>query len=264
MKKKKIILIGSEGKLGKVITKKLVQENVVICADKQFLKKKHYNKNNNKNIYKYYIDVTSEKSVKTFHDNVIKKFKKIDGIVYSVTAKPKDFYFPLENFTFQSWKTLIDIELGGAFLLAKNFGKSLATQKSGSFVFVSSIYGIVGNDHSIYKDSNLANVYSNKKQNKKIFSNAAYNTAKGGLISLTKFLATYWVGKNVRFNCISPGGIEDKRENKNFVKKYSLKVPLRRKAKVEEITDSIIFLLSEKSKYINGHNLIVDGGFTAW
>ena len=92
------------------------------------MKKKHYNKNNNKNIYKYYIDVTSEKSVKTFHDNVIKKFKKIDGIVYSVTAKPKDFYFPLENFTFQSWKTLIDIELGGAFLLAKNFGKSLATK----------------------------------------------------------------------------------------------------------------------------------------
>ena len=77
-------------------------------------------------------------------------------------------------------------------------------------------------------------------------------------------MATYWVGKKVRFNCISPGGIEDKRENKNFVKKYSLKVPLRRKAKVEEITDSIIFLLSEKSKYINGHNLIVDGGFTAW
>ena len=74
------------------------------------------------------------------------------------------FLNPLENFTFQSWKTFINIELGGAFLLAKNFGKSLATQKSGSFVFVSSIYGIVGNDHSIYQGSNLANVYSNKKE----------------------------------------------------------------------------------------------------
>tara|TARA_Y100000389_G_scaffold192960_1_gene221204 strand:- start:106 stop:897 length:792 start_codon:yes stop_codon:yes gene_type:complete len=263
MKKKKIILIGSEGKLGKTIIKKLSKENVVICADKKFSREKRFIRKK-VNIFEHYIDVINEKSVKNFHDNVIKKFKNIDGIVFSVTAKSKDFYFPLENFSFQSWKSLIDIELGGAFLLAKNFGQTFAKQKFGSFVFVSSIYGIVGNDHSIYKGSNLANVYSNKNQNKKIFSNSAYNTAKGGLISFTKFLATYWVGKNVRFNCISPGGIEDKRENKTFVKQYSTKVPLRRKAKLEEITDSIIFLLSEKSKYINGHNLVVDGGFTAW
>ena len=263
MKQKKIILIGSEGYLGKTIMKKLSRENVVICGDKKYSNKISLDRKR-KNIFKIYLDITNEKSVKIFHDKVLKKFKKIDGLVFSVTSKPKDFYFPIENFSYQSWKTLINIELGGAFLLAKNFGQSFAKQKHGSFVFVSSIYGIVGNDHSIYKDSNLAKIYSNKKQNKKIFSNSAYNTAKGGLISLSKFLATYWVGKNIRFNCISPGGIEHKKENKIFVKKYSNKVPLRRKAKIEEVVDSIIFLLSDKSKYINGHNLVVDGGFTTW
>ena len=185
-------------------------------------------------------------------------------MLFFITVKPKDFYYKLKDFSYESWKNIIDTELGGAFLTSKYFGEFLSKNKEGSFVFLSSIYGVVGNDHSIYKGSNLAKIYSNKNQNKDVFSNSAYNASKGGLISLTKFLSTYWVGSNVRFNCISPGGIENRKENKLFVKNYSTKVPLRRKAKSREVCDAIEFLLSDKSKYINGHNLIVDGGFTAW
>ena len=103
-----------------------------------------------------------------------------------------------------------------------------------------------------------------KNKKKKIFSNSAYSTAKGGLISFTKFLSAYWAGRNIRVNCCSPGGIYNKNENKKFIKNYSSKVPLKRKAEINEIVNTIIFLASDKSSYINGHNLVVDGGFTAW
>lgn len=264
MKKKTIIIIGSEGNLGIELKKMLkASNNIIICSDKSFSNRLSLHKKS-KQIYEHYIDVKNETSVQNFYKLVINKFKKIDGIVFAATTKTQDFYFPFENFSYKSWKNIVDTELGGAFLISKYFGRALAKQKKGSIVFISSIYGVVGNDHAIYKGSNLAKVYSNKKQSNQIFSNSAYNASKGGLISFTKFLATYWVGTNIRFNSVSPGGIKHKKENKIFVKNYSKKVPLKRKANLEEVCDAIIFLLSDKSKYINGHNLVVDGGFTAW
>ena len=264
MKQKNIILIGSEGSLWKDLKKVLISKNnKIVCADNSFSKKTNFVKKS-QNLYEQYLDVKSEESVKNLYNILRKKIKKIDGIIYSITAKTKDFYFPIEKFSYFSWKQVIDTELGGAFLIAKYFGGTLAKQKKGSVVFISSIYGIVGNDHSIYKGSNLAKVYSNKNQSNKIYSSSAYNASKGGLISLTKFLAGYWPGRNIRFNCVSPGGIKNNKENKTFVKKYSKKVPLNRKANLREISEAIIFLLSDKSNYINGHNLVVDGGFTTW
>lgn len=264
MNGKKIIIFGSESKLGIKLKKSLVKKGctVISCDQKLSNKKKLIKKN--KRIYEFGLDVRSEKSVKNFYEIIKSKIKKIDGIVFSVTKKTTDFYYPFKDFSYKNWKNIIDTELGGAFLVSKYFAEFLASKRNGSFVFISSIYGVVGNDHSIYKGSNLAKVYSNKKQTKTIFSNAAYSTSKGGLISFTKFLATYWVGSNLRFNCISPGGIENSKENKTFIKNYSVKVPLRRKAKIQEVCDAIEFLLSDRSKYINGHNLLVDGGFTAW
>tara|TARA_Y100000590_G_C15732705_1_gene1017584 strand:- start:2412 stop:3206 length:795 start_codon:yes stop_codon:yes gene_type:complete len=264
MKGKTIIIFGGEGQLGKrlsLILKK--QGSTVISVDKKYIKSNEV-KRKSKNYYQANIDLKNENSVSNLQKIIQKKFKKIDGIVFSATIKTKDFYYPLKDLSYLSWKSIIDIELGGAFLVSKYFGNSMSLNKKGSIVFVSSIYGIVGNDHKIYKNTNLAKVYSNKSQNKNIFSNSAYAASKGGIISLVKFLATYWEGKNIRVNSVSPGGISNKMEDKRFVRNYSNKVPLQRKAKLEEVCSSIIFLLSNKSSYVNGHNLVVDGGFTAW
>ena len=264
MNGKKIIIFGSESKLGIKLKKSLVKKGctVISCDQKLSNKKKLIKKN--KRIYEFGLDVRSEQSVKNFYEIIRSKIKKIDGIVFSVTKKTTDFYYPFKDFSYKNWKNIIDTELGGAFLVSKYFAEFLASKRNGSFVFISSIYGVVGNDHSIYKGSNLAKVYSNKSQNKNIFSNSAYAASKGGIISLVKFLATYWEGKNIRVNSVSPGGISNKMEDKRFVRNYSNKVPLQRKAKLEEVCSSIIFLLSNKSSYVNGHNLVVDGGFTAW
>ena len=140
MRKKNIVIIGSEGSLGKDLKKILLSNhNTIVCADKSFSKKTNFVKKS-KYLYEHYLDVKNENSIKNFHKTLRKKIKKIDGIIYSVTAKTKDFYYPIEKFSYNSWKQVVDTELGGAFLIAKYFGSTLAKQKKGSVVFISSIY----------------------------------------------------------------------------------------------------------------------------
>jgi len=141
-------------------------------------------------------------------------------------------------------------------------------ENQGNIILLSSMYGVVGNDQRIYEGANLSTLYAgedlggNKK--KRIYSHAAYSAVKGGVIALTRYLAAYWEGRNIRVNCVSPGGVEHVGENQRFVQQYSSRVPLGRKAKVEEIASAVVFLASDASSYINGHNLLVDGGWTAW
>ena len=91
----------------------------------------------------------------------------------------------------------------------------------------------------------------------------SYSVIKSGLIGLTKFTSTYWADKNVRCNCICPGGIEDK-QSKVFLKKIKKLIPLGRMAKKNEYNGLIVFLLSDASSYINGSIISADGGRTAW
>ena len=117
-------------------------------------------------------------------------------------------------------------------------------------VNVGSIYGLVAGDMSLY----------NKNDRK---TSEIYGASKAAVIHLTKYLANYMGKFNVRVNCISPGGVLNKKlQKKNFIKKYSKKPSLGRMANSKEILNTLIFLLNEDSDYITGQNLIVDGGYT--
>lgn len=117
-----------------------------------------------------------------------------------------------------------------------------------SIINVASIYGSTAPDWSLYQGTGMDNPL-------------AYNTSKAGLIQLTKYLARYFSGKNIRVNSVSPGGIENSQDNK-FITKYSERVPLKRMANFEEISKIIVLLSHSDFEYINGQNIIVDGGFT--
>ena len=121
-------------------------------------------------------------------------------------------------------------------------------QKSGSIVNIASIYGIIANDFSIYESVNFN-------------PPVAYPAIKGGLISLNRFIASYYGKFNIRSNCISPGGVYDNQDER-FVRKYEKKVPMLRMANPEDISPLACFLLSNSSKYITGQNIAVDGGYT--
>ena len=138
-------------------------------------------------------------------------------------------------------------------------------RKQGSIINISSIYGLVGNDQRLYEGSNLHELYVKDSPDiKQIYSHGVYNAAKGGLNSFTRYLAAYYGKYNIRVNTLTPGGIYYKNENETFLKKYGDKTPLGRKANPDEMNGALLFLASDASTYVTGHNLIVDGGFSIW
>ena len=268
---KVILVVGGRGLLGKDFCYYLnKQKAIVISADlkesSRAASMSKYKKNQS-NITQLNIDVTNKNSVTRIVEKVNKKFGKIDVLVFSVTAKPNDFYLPFTECSLKGWQSVIRAELDGVFLVTQSVGKIMEKKRNGSIILLSSMYGVVGNDQRIYKGSNLNNLYLNKKNKnnkKQIYSHSVYPTVKGGIISLTKYLAAYWGNKNIRVNCISPGGIAHEGENKKFVSKYSEKVPLGRKCELDEISPAVVYLASDESSYITGQNIIIDGGWTAW
>jgi NAD(P)-dependent dehydrogenase (short-subunit alcohol dehydrogenase family) len=211
-------------------------------------------------------DVTDPASVRKMVEQVAAAAERIDVLVYSVTAKPKDFYVPFTECSLEGWQFVLRTELDGLFLVAQAVGKLMEHAGAGSMIFLSSIYGIVGNDQHIYEGSNLRELYlgDNSSEAKQIYAHPVYATAKGAVISLTRFLAAYWGDHNIRVNCISPGGLAHPGENDEFLKRYSARVPLGRKGGLDEVSGAIVYLASDASSYVTGHNLVVDGGWTAW
>ncbi len=272
---KVVVVVGGNGYLGNKICTSLKEAGSKVISidskDRSLVQSKSSSKNkqNRNNDLSLKVDITNKVKVKNTAKSILKDFKKIDAVVFSVTCKPNDFYENFVDCSIEGWKSVIDVELNGAFNTAQYFGKIMENQKYGNFIFISSIYGLVGNDQNIYKGSNLSDIYLKSDKKKKssksqIFSHAVYPTVKGGIISFSRFLAAYWGSANIRVNCISPGGIEHKSENKKFINNYSKKVPLGRKARLEDVTGGVIYLISDESSYITGHNLVIDGGYTIW
>ncbi len=132
------------------------------------------------------------------------------------------------------------------------FNNYFKKQKTGKIINIASIYGMKSPDFSIYR----------KKDRK---SSEIYGATKASIIQLTKYFASYMSNYKINVNCISPGGLENKQKQKrNFIKRYSAKVPLKRMGKVDELTSLILFLLDNKSNYINGENIVIDGGYNAY
>ena len=220
----------------------------------------------NTQVIQKHVDVNDPASVTKLVDGIIKERKNIDVLVYSVSTKGADFYKPYTECALEGWQQVIKTELDGMFLCTQQVGRHMETAKKGSIILLSSIYGVVGNDQRIYEGSNLADVYGkdDTEKPKKIYAHASYAAVKGAHISMARYLAAYWGRHNIRVNCISPGGVAHQGENNVFVKKYCDRVPLGRKASVDDISSAVVYLASDAASYVSGHNLIVDGGWTAW
>lgn len=212
------------------------------------------------------VNVTDPVSVRTLVEEIIAESGTIDILVYSITAKPHDFYKPFTECSLAGWQTIMQAELDGLFLMTQQVGRVMERARQGSIILLSSIYGIVGNDQRIYEGANLAQVYTaaTNEQPAQSYSHAGYAAAKGAVIAMTRFLAAYWGTSGIRVNCISPGGVAHPGENETFVKNYAHRVPLGRKAGRDEINGALLYLASDASSYVTGHNLVVDGGWSIW
>lgn len=262
LKGKNVILFGGSGILGKQFARVLIDYNAkVISCDLRESEEKI----DSSNIEYVVLDAGNESELLKFRDKIIEKYKHIDVIVNSLTAKHNDFYLPFDEVSTEGWEIGLRGNLTIPFMICKAFINQLVKQNFGSIVNISSVYGLVGNDQSIYEGSNLHEIYvKDSPEITQIYSHGVYNAAKSGLNNFTRYLAAYYGKNNIRVNTISPGGIEFPAENEVFLKKYGAKTPLGRKAKQEEMNGALIYLASDASSYVTGHNLVVDGGFTAW
>ena len=148
------------------------------------------------------------------------------------------------------------VGLTGAMLCSKVFGYEMAKKGKGVILNISSDLGIIAPDQRIYKKDGLP-------ENEQPVKPVTYSVIKHGLIGLTKYLATYWADKGVRCNALCPGGIYNNQPDE-FVKKISNLIPLGRMADEDEYKASVVFMVSEASKYMNGSILSVDGGRSIW
>jgi NAD(P)-dependent dehydrogenase (short-subunit alcohol dehydrogenase family) len=150
------------------------------------------------------------------------------------------------------WQIAIESGLSGSFYCAQAAVKPMLAAGSGSIINIASIYGVVGVDFRIYQPE------------VPVKSSAAYGALKGGIVNLTRYLAVAWASQGVRVNCISPGGFPAGVVNPAFVQKFSNRVPLNRMGSSTDLKGAIVYLASDASAYVTGHNLLVDGGWTAW
>lgn len=252
LKGKLAIVTGGAGLIGKELSKGLAEAGAitVVAEIDEDKGKKTANelKKQNLNAIFQYLDITRKESVSDLIKLIDKRYGHIDIWVNNAYPKTSDWKMKFEDVPFESWKKNVDMHLNGYFICCQKIAEYMRRKKVGVIINLASIYGIIGPDFSIYK-------------NTKMTMPAAYSAIKGGIITFTKYLASYYGKYGIRVNCISPGGVYDKQSDL-FVKRYMQKTPLKRMANKEDIVGTGIYLASDASKYVTGHNLVVDGGWS--
>jgi len=201
------------------------------------------------------VDVTDRAALERAKGEIEKAFGAVTVLVNAAATKSDGFFEPFESYRLEDWETVMRTNVTGAMLAAQVFGTPMARAGRGSIVNILSIYGIVAPDQRIYEGS--------RYEGRAINTPGVYSTSKAALWGLTKYLATYWAGRGVRVNAVTPGGVSSG-QNDTFVERYSARVPLGRMAEADEIAGAVIFIASRASSYITGKNIVVDGGLSAW
>ena len=204
-------------------------------------------------------DVADPVSVAAMVSAAVAALGRIDVLHNNAASKSDDldaFFAPFEDYSLAEWRKVMAVNLDGMFLVAQAVGRQMIAQgRGGSIIQTASIYGIMAPDNRIYEGSRYLE--------RQINTPAVYAASKAGVVGLTKYLAAYWAKDGIRVNTLTPGGAESG-QNDEFKRRYSARIPLGRMARPDEMVGALIYLASDASSYVTGHNLIVDGGLNAW
>lgn len=192
-------------------------------------------------------DFTLEAEIAGLRDRLLARHGRIDVLFNNAVARAGGELFDTSP---EQWDTVMALNSHGFFLSCRLFGEVMKQQGAGSIVNIASIYGMVGPDFTIYEGTPVHNTVS-------------YSFAKGGMLNMTRYLASYLAPHGVRVNAISPGGVETAQTPGSFLANYNRKVPMRRMAQGLDLQGAAVFLASDAAAYITGQNIAVDGGWTA-
>jgi NAD(P)-dependent dehydrogenase (short-subunit alcohol dehydrogenase family) len=207
------------------------------------------------------LDVCSPEQNRRAVAAVLARFGRVDGLINNAARNPKVEDKSLdgsrfESFPLETWNQDIAVGLTGAFLASQAFGAHFAAQRRGVIVNIASDLGLIAPDQRIYRKPGVPDEEQPTKP-------VTYSVVKGGLVMLTKYLATYFAERNVRVNALCPGGVYAG-QPEEFVHKLTALIPMGRMARRDEYRSALLFLCSDASSYMTGSSLVVDGGRTCW
>lgn len=192
------------------------------------------------------LDITSTESIAELQARVLERFGRLDVLVNSaVVARGGGF----DEQTPDYWDFSAQGNMVGLFSMCKAFVPGMANRGRGSIINISSIYGVVANDPSLYEGTDMKQPPD-------------YTFVKAGMINFTRYLANYFGKRGVRANCLCPGGYYNEQPGP-FLDNYTRRCPIGRMLDNEDIKGAVVFLASDASAYITGATLMVDGGWTA-
>lgn len=252
---RKALITGAAGHLGKIISKTLSEigyDLILIDLDLDSLKKLEQDlKQDFKNkIYTFKCNLEIDEERKTLIADLIKNFSNISCLINNAafvgTTSLEGWNVSFEKQSLESWRRAFEVNLTAPFHLIQKLTPIMLNSKNPNIINVGSIYAHYAPDWDLYKETEINNI-------------AAYACSKGGLDQLTRWLSTT-LSPSIRVNAISPGGIL-RNQSKNFITKYSSKVPLERMANEDDFIGAFAFLASDMSLYMTGQTLKIDGGW---
>ena len=253
LKDRVIVITGGAGLIGKQFVEVVVEnEGIAIIADInkveiEIAKEKLANDLKTYRIDSVELDITSKKSIKKAISYLNHKYGKIDALINNAYPRNKNYGRHFFDVEYSDFVENVGMNLGGYFLTSQIFSQYFKKQDYGNIINISSIYGVIAPKFEIYSGTTMT-------------TPVEYVAIKSGLIHLTKYMAKYFHGMNIRVNAISPGGVFD-HQSQEFVKNYNEKCLSKGMLENSDINGTVLYLLSDMSKYLNGQNIIVDDGY---
>jgi NAD(P)-dependent dehydrogenase (short-subunit alcohol dehydrogenase family) len=254
LNKKVVVITGGAGLIGKAFTKAVVKNGgIAIIADinstlGMSVKEQLSQELQTNNIDFVELDITSKTSINSAIEYIHQKYKKIDALVNNAYPRNKNYARAFFDVAYEDFTENLGLNLGGYFTCSQQFARYFQMQGYGNIINISSIYGVVAPKFEVYAGT-------------KMTMPVEYAAIKSGLIHLTKYMAKYFKGMNIRVNALSPGGIEDA-QDKHFLQNYKQECLNKGMLDTADLEGTLVYLISDMSTYVNGQNIIVDDGFT--
>jgi NAD(P)-dependent dehydrogenase (short-subunit alcohol dehydrogenase family) len=250
------LVTGGGGHIGQVLVEALLEVGAAVAITDLPVaceRARHVWKQRGVDLQYYPGDLEDTDSVRHVPSKVVNDLGRLDILVHCAalvgTSTLRGWIGSFSEQSVETFRRALEVNLTSAFVLTQAAASDLARHGCGSVIYIASIYGMVGPDWRLYEGSPLGNP-------------AAYAASKGGLIQFTRWLATTLAPK-IRVNAVTPGGVY-RQTPEPFHSRYCSRTPLQRMGTEEDLKGAVVYLASDLSAYVTGHNLVVDGGWTVW
>lgn len=252
LKDKVVVVTGGAGLIGRSFVQSIVEHGgIAVVGDQNEAAAKNFvetlQAGPGKAIYRP-LDITSKQSLVDLIADLHCTYERIDAVVNNAYPRNKHYGRKFEDVTYEDFSQNLSMHVGGYFLTAQQFAVYFKQQGYGSVVNMASIYGVIAPRFEIYDDTPIT-------------MPVEYAAIKSAVIHLTKYLAKYLKGNNIRVNCISPGGILDG-QPAQFLDRYNQLALSKGMLDPADLQGALLFLLGDSATFVNGQNIVVDDGWS--